>query len=285
MVRLFYLENEKKELFDLNNLKEYCFLTDPKNLGLSFQNDLELLGNTFIIKNSEIIASSFDAVLNFASYDNYNKFVNFVMESESLKLKYVVPFKNHKKTYYRECRIKILTKSEKNKTKLLSENIVLDFVGLWYLDNTNIFDMAHDEDEMRWDFIWDSRTIDYGAKVIHYTNKGHTPAMFKIELNDSLIELTITIKNSKEEDILTLDFSELDINTGDKFMYSNLDNDLYIQLIKADEEIINLFNEENIDITKNIFPKLERDTYEISINVKNEVTSGYVSIYEFYYGV
>lgn len=112
-IRKFYLENEKGQQIDMNNLRESCILTSPGGLGYTNKSEFEQLGNTFIENNRQIQQENPTGTVHFKNYDKCKEFIDFIEKSEALKWIYIVPFKDGDKKYYRDVSIQQFTKSEK----------------------------------------------------------------------------------------------------------------------------------------------------------------------------
>lgn len=116
------------------------------------------------------------------NYDNYEKFANFILIAENLKLEYKIPQKNKIAKYYRDIEIQSLEKTEIQTNGIISEPIEFSCLSLWYEENKFIYTVEEIDDELRWDFEWDSRFIDYENRSVIFENKGHVNAPFLLEM-------------------------------------------------------------------------------------------------------
>lgn len=250
-VRRFVLENEKGQQFRLDNLDEGCFLTSPSELGYSYNIDFVQLENEFIENNRKIQQKKPKGTLYFKSYDKIKEFGDFVEGSKSLKWLYVIPFEKEEKTYYRDVVIVKLEKTEKS-GKWIACPVEFAGLSLWYERNETIFKIETYEDEMRYNYRWNSRYIDYNTRAIQFDNKGHVEAPIQVEIDGFVQNPTISVLVDGEEYASIK--VPITINEFEKFLYSSKADEIYIQKQNTDGTKENLWKNAYIDITKqNIF--------------------------------
>ena len=168
MVRGFRLLNEKGQEYSMMDINNYCLLTEPTGLGLSYFTEYEQLGNTFVDILRKIEQESINATVNFLKYDNYKKLIDFVEDSEKLKLAYKIPFESGEKEYLKDIEIENISKSEIQPNKIMSESITINCLSLWYEEKTTIYSMrTNPEEDLRWDFRWDKRFNNYDKFTIY----------------------------------------------------------------------------------------------------------------------
>lgn len=281
MTRKFSLVNEKGQEYPLNDLKNYAFLTSPNGLGYGYKTDYQNIGDVFIEDIRKRSQGNMTADLNFQNYDNYNDFVNFIESSESISLLYEIPFKiKPLKKYYIDVNIQSIGKSEKQKSGIITESIVLEYKGLWYEKQETIFRIEAKEREIRWNFRWASRFSSYDMRNIIFNNEGHVDAPFKVEIAGTVINPKIAIyKDNQLVNILQLPIT---INQNEKLLYSSLENDIYILKQNADGTITNLFDLDFIDLqNQNIF-RLKRGINEIRLQAENDIVNAKIVIFPRY---
>lgn len=281
MVREFKLVNEKGQEFSLMDIKNYCLLTEPSGLGYSYNREYEQLGNTFIETFGKIEQKQINGTANFSSYDNFYNFVNFIESSESLKFIYIIPFKEGQKKYFKDVKIKSLDKTEIQTNGFISEPIVFDCLSLWYEQTVAIYNMKAKEDEIRWDFVWDSSFVDYDTRNLQYINTGHIEAPILIEINGY-------VKNPKIELYVegelyqTVTFN-VEIEEYEKFLYGTKENDFYINRQNTDGTLTSLFS---LDVLKfenaNVIRLPINKSCELRIKADNEIQNAQVTILTFY---
>lgn len=281
MTRKFSLVNEKGQEYPLNDLKNYAFLTSPNGLGYGYKTDYQNIGDVFIEDIRKRNQGNMTADLNFQNYDNYNTFVNFIESSESISLLYEIPFKiKPLKKYYIDVNIQSIGKSEKQKSGIITESIVLEYKSLWYEKQETIFRIEAKEREMRWNFTWASRFSSYDMRNIIFNNEGHVDAPFKVEIAGTVINPKIAIYRDNElVNILQLPIT---INQNEKLLYSSLENDIYILKQNADGTITNLFDLDFINLqNQNIF-RLKRGINEIRLQAENDIVNAKIVIFPRY---
>ncbi len=284
MTRNFAIVNEKGQEYLLNDLKNYAFLTAPSGLGYSYKTDYQNIGDVFIEDIRKRNQGSMTADLNFKNYDNYNSFVNFIESAETISLLYQIPFEvKPLKKYYIDVNIQSLGKSEKQKSGIITEGIILEYKSLWYEKQETIFKIEAKEREIRWNFRWASRFSSYDMRNIIFNNEGHVDAPFKVEIAGTVINPKIAIyRDGKLENILELPIT---INQNEKLLYSSLENEIYILKQNADGSITNLFDLDYISLqNENIF-KLKCGISEIRLQAENDIVNARIIIYPRYKAV
>ena len=281
-VRRFLIENEKGQQFRLDNLNEGCFLTSPGNLGYSYSIDFVQLGFEFIENNRKIEQSNPNGIAYFRSYDKIKEFVDFIESSLKLKWLYIVPFETGERTYYRDVILKKIEKTEK-KGKWLACPVEFASKSLWYEQNETIFKIETYEDEMRYDYRWNSRYIDYNIRAIQFNNKGHIEAPFQIEIDGFVQNPSISIFIDDEE------FASIKIpitiKEYEKLLYSSKTGEIYIQKQNTDGTLENLWKQEYIDIQKQNIFKLPLGVSEIRLTADDDIANAKLVIFPQYKAV
>ena len=281
-VRRFLIENEKGQQFRLDNLNEGCFLTSPGNLGYSYSIDFVQLGFEFIENNRKIEQSNPNGIAYFRSYDKIKEFVDFIESSLKLKWLYIVPFETGERTYYRDVILKKIEKTEK-KGKWLACPVEFASKSLWYEQNETIFKIETYEDEMRYDYRWNSRYIDYNIRAIQFNNKGHIEAPFQVEIDGFVQNPSISIFIDDEE------FASIKIpitiKEYEKLLYSSKTGEIYIQKQNTDGTLENLWKQEYIDIQKQNIYKLPLGVSEIRLTADDDIANAKLVIFPQYKAV
>lgn len=281
-VRRFLIENEKGQQFRLDNLNEGCFLTSPGNLGYSYSIDFVQLGFEFIENNRKIEQSNPNGIAYFRSYDKIKEFVDFIESSLKLKWLYIVPFETGERTYYRDVILKKIEKTEK-KGKWLACPVEFASKSLWYEQNETIFKIETYEDEMRYDYRWNSRYIDYNIRAIQFNNKGHIEAPFQVEIDGFVQNPSVSIFIDDEE------FASIKIpitiKEYEKLLYSSKTGEIYIQKQNTDGTLENLWKQEYIDIQKQNIFKLPLGVSEIRLTADDDIANAKLVIFPQYKAV
>lgn len=284
MVREFKLINEKGQSYSLMDIKNYCLLTEPGGLGYSYNTQYEQLGNTFISNLRSINQGKISGQVNFLSYDNFKSLVDFIETSEQLKFYYKVPITDGVKEYFKDIQVQSLTKTEIQPNKVLSEQITFDCLSLWYEENTTIYTIEPAEDEIRWDFTWDSKFGDYSARNMAYINQGHIEAPIIVSMDGQLVNPVIQLYIDGEL------AQEVTVNTtiaeGEKLLYSSRENDFYIKKQNANGTYTDLFNLSIINFANdNVIRIPKNKSCQIRLTADNDVLNAQVTILAFYKAV
>lgn len=284
MVRKFELLNEKGQRFSLMDIENYCFLSEPNGLGYSYSTEYEQLNYTFIENLRRIEQEQISGTVNFLSYDNYKKLVDFIEEAENLKFAYTIPFQNGEKEYLKDINIQGLTKTQIQQNGVLSESITFDCLSLWYEETTAVYTIEAQSDEIRWDFSWDSKFADYDTRNLQYINKGHVEAPILVEISGHVLNPKIELYVEGEL-YQTVSFN-VDIAEYEKLLYGTKENDFYISRQKTDGTIESLFNLDVIDFENDNVIRLPKNkSCEIRLKADNEILNAKVTILEFYKAV
>ncbi len=276
MTREFKLINEKGQGFSLMNIKENCLLTEPTGLGYSYSTEYEQLGNTFETNLRRVEQGSLSGILNFKSYDNYKKFVDYIENSEELRFSYKIPFDDGSKEYFKNVNIQSLSKTEMQTNGFISESVVFECLSLWYEQNEIIFKIETYEDEMRYNYRWNSRYIDYNTRAIQFDNKGHVEAPIQVEIDGFVQNPTITVLVDGEEYASIK--VPITINEFEKFLYSSKTGEIYIQKQNTDGTKENLWKNEYIDITKQNIFKLPIGASEIRLTADDDILNAKLTV-------
>lgn len=280
-VREFRLVNEKGQQYSLMDIENYCLLTEPSGLGYNYYTEYEQLGNTFIENLRRLEQGQVTGVANFLKYDNYKNLIDFIEKSEKLRIAYKIPFENGNKEFLRDVNIQSITKTQKQTNGVLSETITFDCVSLWYEENTIVYDMQHQEGEMRWDFKWDPIFRDYNARKLDFINSGHVEAPIIVEIKGPIknpnLELTVEGKLYQ-----TLHFN-IELEEFEKLLYSSKENEFYLQKENTDGTKKSVFNLDVLDFNENPiirFPKNKSCT--LQIKSETDITNATVTVLVFY---
>lgn len=284
MVREFKLVNEKGQEYSLMNINDYCLLTEPNGLGYSYSTEYEQLGNTFITNLRKVEQGQINGTVNFLKYDNYKNFIDFIESAEKLKFSYKIPFEQGVKEYFKDIEIQSLSKSEIQTNGLISESIVFDCLSLWYEENIVIYTIQPETGEIRWDFRWDSRFIDYDTRSLSYINKGHVEAPVLIEMCGHLVNPKIELYIEGEL-YQTVSFNT-EIAEFEKLLYGTKENEFYIRKQNTDGTIEDLYDLDFIDFyNDNVIRLPLNKSCEIRLKADNEVLNAQVTILAYYKAV
>ena len=286
MVRGFRLLNEKGQEFSMMDIHNYCLLTEPSGLGLSYSAEYEKLGYSFIQNMRNIEQGQITGIVNFLEYDNYRKFINFVETAENLRIVYKIPYKSGTREYFKDIEINSLTKSEIQENGIISESITIDCLSLWYeeVDLTYNIVKSEVEDLIRWDFRWDSRFDGTADSEINIVNQGHVEAPIVVEINGRVINPYIKLSIDGEE-YQRVTFN-VEIAEYEKLLYGTKENDFYILKQNTDGTKQSLFNLDVINFENDNVIRIPRNrSCKLQIYAENEISDIKATIYIYYKSV
>ena len=285
-VREFSLLDDLGNEFSLMDIENYCLLTDPNGLGYAYNTEYEQLGNTFVTNLRRTAQGKIDGTVNFLNYDNYKAMVDFIERANELRFKYVIPYQSGTRTYYKDINIASFEKSEIQPNGIISEAITFDGLSEWYAPNRAIFDMGATENEIRWDFKWDSRFTDKSERTINYVNEGQDDARVKIEILGECVKPVIILDIDGEEyQRITINAT---INEGEKFIYSSVENQFEMNKVNTNGTKTNLFNTTYIDPSENLCIKIPQNincSLTLTTYAGTDVQNATITIYEYYKAV
>lgn len=278
MVREFKLINEKGQEYSLMDIHNYTLLTDPDGLGYSYSTEYQQLGNTFVNNLRLIEQGQINGTLNFINYDNYTKFIDFIESSEKLKFGYRIPYEDGSyREYFKDINIQGITKTQKQTNGIISETVTFDCLSLWYEENTIIYTIEPQTNEIRWDFEWDSKFSDYSMRSLQYINKGHVEAPIMLEIDGY-------IKNPKIELYVegqlyqTIPFN-VTIEQYEKLLYDTRENNFFIGKQNTDGTKSSLFNLDVIDFANdNVLRIPKNKSCEIKLKADNDIQNAQLTI-------
>lgn len=281
MVRRFELINENGETFSLMDLDNKCLLIDPDGLGMSYSTSYERVGNSFQENLRQLEQGKISGTAVFSSYKNYKDLIDYLERSEKLRIHYVVP---DVAEYYRDVLINEISKSEIKQNGFMEETITFECISLWYSINEANYIIKANEDEIRWDFKWDSRFISYSMRNLNIVNNGHTEAAIQLTIDGEVVNPEIALSVEGEE-VQTIPFT-CTINEFEKFMYSSKDGDSYVKKQKTDGTYESLFNLTVLDFDNNNVLKLPKGkSCELSITADDDIASATLQVFIYFKSV
>ncbi|MEE0929587.1 MAG: phage baseplate protein [Acutalibacteraceae bacterium] len=286
MVREFKLQNEKGQEFSLMDIENSCLLTAPNGLGISYTSEYEQIGNTFVQTIRTFDQGQIDGELNFLNYDNYRKIIDFIENAEKLRLEYIIPYNNNPKTYYKDVEINVLSKSEIQPNGVMTEQVTINCLSLWYEAVNLSYNIIESEVEnlIRWDFIWDSRFGGTADSEISLVNKGHVPAPIELEISGRVVNPYIKLLvEGQEYQRVTFD---VEIGQYEKLLYGSKEDNFYILKQNEDGTTTSLFDLDVINFDNDNVIRIPRNkSCKLQIYAETEITAIKAMIYIYYKAV
>lgn len=282
-IRNFYFENEKGQQIDLQKISGKLFLYNVTGLGFERELEYARVGTTFVKNKDELKQGVIQGELEFYenTYDEYKNFVDFIFQAKALKLIYISKGKNKSK-YYRDIDIAQIEKNDEDEYNILPTPITLLCKSLWYEENNFVYTVEEIEDELRWDFEWDSRFTDYENRSVLFENNGHEKAPFLLEMIGYVLNPTISVYVENElVNELTLNVT---IEVDEKLVFSTRDNEYKVYKLLSNGTIENLFDDLDLNNKENFF-KLPIGFSTIRLSAENEILNSKLTIYKEYIAV
>lgn len=278
MVREFNLINEKGQKFSLMDIYNAFLLTEPQGLGYGYTTEYQQLGNTFIENLRNIQQGQIIGTANFLEYDNYKSFVDFVEGAENLRFGYKIPYRDGStKEYFKDISFQNITKTQKQINGIFSETVTFDCLSLWYEENTVIYTITPQTNEIRWDFLWDSRFTDYDTRNLQYINQGHTEAPILVQMDGHLVNPKIELYVDGEL------YQSVEINVEiqeyEKLLYGTREDDFYVMKQNTDGTTTSLFDLDHISFENdNVIRIPVNRSCDLRLTAQNEVLNAQVTI-------
>lgn len=282
MVRQFRLVNEKGQEFSLMDIYNYCFMSEPSGLGYSYNTSYQQVGNSFFEQLKTLQQGKIDGTANFIDYDNFRSFVDYIENSESLKIGYKPPYKNiSNKEYFRNINIQTADKTEIDSDGILRCPVTFDCLSLWYEKQKATYSTSAEENEIRWDFKWDSKFVNYNNRTFQYVNNGHVSAPIIVSVKGPVKNPKLTLKvEGKTYQEVTVN---VELQEYESFLYSTQENNFYIRKENTDGTLVDLFGQDYIDPKNNNVIKFPKGkSCELIISAENEILNADISVFTFY---
>lgn len=281
-VRTFELINDKGQSFSLMDINEGAIFKEPSNLGYGYTSEFQRLGNTYIETLRTLNQSQIPGNLEFKNYDNYRKFVDYIESSESLKWKCTIPYSDGAKTYFKDVVFQEIGKNDLfTEEDKLNVPVTFNCLSLWYEENTFIHTIQPKNDEIRWDFRWDSKFADYDTRSIQFINNGHVESPILVEIDGHIVnpKIQLYVEGELYQEV---SFS-VEIEQYEKLLYGTKENDFYLNRQKTDGTIESLFSLDVLEFENDNVIRLPKNkSCEIRLIADNEVLNAKVTIFAYY---
>lgn len=156
--------------------------------------------------------------------------------------------------------------------------------SLWYEQKSEILTVGEGQDELRWDFKWDSRFSDYSNRSIEYINNGHIEAPVLIEIKGNVVNPRLELY--VEGELYQTVEINVEIKEYEKLIYDTRENQFCIDRQETDGTRISLFNLEYIKFENdNVIRLPSKKSCEIKIIADNEILNALITIFPRYKSV
>lgn len=258
-VRKFKLvSTETMQYFDFMDFNDYCFFSNPSGLGYSYSTDYRTLDGFYVVDKKILNQETISGDLIFKNYDNYLKFENFIEKYDKIRLEYTIPYESGDKTYYRDVSFTSLSKTEKdNSSGVLICSVSFDTLSLWYSIDEVPYTIEPVENEIRWDFQWDSYFNSYDNRTVSIFNDGDIDAGIELYIPGEVDKPKITLYvNDEFKQSLKVPIT---INQDESFNYSSKYGNCYVYKKETDGSKTDLKNLDYLDIYNDNCIRLEKN--------------------------
>lgn len=277
-VRKFRLENEKAQVFDLMDIENYAFLSNPSGLGLEYDIQYYRIDEDYRVNNSYTQQGNITGDLLFSTYENYSNFIYFVESASELRLIYSVPRNNgNYEEFYKIVKLEQISKGEKEKIGIL--NCSVSFKALTNYRKTDMLVATYgldDGNELRWDFTWDAYFTNYSNNNIYFNANTTLDVAYTVEMEGELENPRIIAVLENNKEIVLLRHNGV-LPKGHKLIKSTKEDD--VKLIYIDE----LGNEKNlfqdIDIKECNFQKIPKNVSYIKVEADTDIYNIKITLY------
>lgn len=155
---------------------------------------------------------------------------------------------------------------------------------MWYEENTTTYTVEQLENEIRWDFEWDSRFSDYASRNLQYINQGHIEAPVYIEIDGNVVNPKIELYVDGE--LYQTVAVTTTIAQYEKLIYDTKENQFTIAKQNTDGTLQSLFSLDYINFENdNVIRIPKNKSCEIRLTADNEVLNAQLTIYPRYKAV
>ena len=208
--------------------------------------------------------------------------IKYLIKNFQLKFAYKIPYSDGStKEYFKDVNIQNIGKGQIDVDGILKSNVSFDCLSLWYEENKTIYSTSAKEDEIRWNFKWDSKFVDYNNRTLQYINNGHVPAPILIRIKGPVVNPTLTLKVEGQvyQDITF----NITLQEYETFEYCTLENSFYIRKENTDGTYTNLFDLDYIVPANNNVIKIPQNkSCELIMSADGEILNAEVSVYAYY---
>ncbi len=271
MHRRFYLENEQKLRFNLQDLKNGTLLTSPAGLGLSMSRGYELTGNTARVISEVYPLRSFTGVAIFdgsRAYDGYRAMMNFIAASDVMRLIYAPRFETTSSEFLADVEVECVSKGEIRGGRMECD-VSITLKGAWYKRESLRVVAEKTSEELRYDRMYEYIYSDVSTDAIEIYNDGHFEAPVMLEAEGELVNprLSLFVNGMLQSELVVTAV----IETGETLVFCTKDDELTLMKRLADgsaESLIGCISVENDN-----FFKLPKGLSTLSLSADNEIAS------------
>lgn len=263
-MRKFYLENEYVQRYALHQPGK-VFFGNVSGLGASSNARYIPVGDVFLrdyMKPAQQpVVGTFYFLRGQNQYESLQELVDFVYSAKNLKLIYV-PDTGKNIEYARDIDITSIAKGEIDVDKVLRVPVEFKCKSLYYNTRQTTFVVETSEEERVYNYQYPTRYNDHVRKTMDFNNNGHVEAPIEAEIYGFSRNPKIEIVQNGVI-IKRVEFP-VQVNAGEKLLYSSKDDDLYAYIEDSNGNQTNVFG--LLDLKNDNFFKLPIGQCEIRVS-------------------
>ena len=284
MHRRFYLENEQKQRFNLQDLKNGALLISPAGLGLSMSRAYEMTGDAARAVDEAFPIRSFTCVIVLdgrRAYDGYRALVNFIATSGSMRLVYAPRYESASSEFLADIEVENVSKSEVRGGRMECD-VSITLKGAWYKRESLRVVAEKTGVELRYDKMYEYTYSDVSTDAIEIYNDGHFDAPILLEAEGELVNprLSLYVNGALRSELVVTAV----IETGETLVFCTKDDELALMKRLPDggsESMISCITVENDN-----FFKLPKGLSMLSLSADNEIsTKSVITVFTSYKAV
>jgi hypothetical protein len=269
--RRFYLENEQKQRFNLQDLRNGALLVLPAGLGLSMSRSYELTGDAARVVNEVYPLRSFTGVAVFdgsRAYDGYRALVNFIAASGVIRLVYAPRYETVSHEFLADVEVESVSKGEVKGGRLECD-VAVTLKSAWYKRESLRVVAEKTGEELRYDRMYEYVYSDVSTDAIEIFNDGHFEAPILLEAEGELInpKLSLYVNGMLRSELAVTAV----IETGETLIFCTKDDELTLLKRLTDGSLESLIG--CISVENDNFFKLPRGLATLSLSADNEIGS------------
>lgn len=265
------MENEQKQRFNLQDLRNGALLVSPSGLGLTMSRGYERTGDAARVVNEAYPPRSFTGVAVFdgpRAYDGYRALVNFIAASGVTRLVYAPRYEAANHEFLADAEVESVSKGEVRGGRLECD-VTVTLKSAWYKRESLRVVAEKTGEELRYDRMYDYVYSDVSTDDIEVFNDGHFEAPVLLEAEGELVNprLSLYVNGALRAQLAVTAV----IETGQTLVFCTKDDQLALVRRLADgveESLIGCISIEN-----NNFFKLPRGLSALSLSADNEIGS------------
>lgn len=271
MHRRFYLENDQKQRFNLQDLKNGALLVSPAGLGLSMSRSYELIGDTARRVSEVFPARSFTGVIvfdNAKAYEGYRELIDFIVNSQDIRLVYAPRYETANSEFLADAEVESVSKGEIRGGRMECD-VSVTLKGAWYKRESLRIVAEKTGTELRYDRMYEYVYSDVSTDAIEIFNDGHFEAPVLLEAEGELVNPRLSLYvdgNLRAQLIVTAV-----IESGETLVFCTKDDELKLLKKLADGSEESLMD--SISVENDNFFKLPKGLSTLSLSADNEISS------------